>query len=168
MLNENAAEYLEAIGLLLTEGREESFTVEENEYGSVMAAELPSPFSEEGRSGCSVQIKQKKEKYFLFVVRLTLLFSLPQELHDEMTALSEAINVQLAAGSFRIERQSGVLYLTQGIIIDTDTGKDAAAVNILSTVSVLANTAENCAVFYKELIEGTKSAEEIISEIGEG
>ena len=167
MLNENAAEYLEAIGLLLTEGREDSFTVEENEHGSVMAAELPSPFSGEGRSGCSVQIKEINEQYLLFVVRLTVLFSLPQELHNEITALSEAINEQLAAGSIRLERQSGVMYLTQGIIIDTDTGKDAAAVNILSTVSVLASTAENCAGFYEELIEGTKSAEEIISEIWE-
>ena len=167
MLNENAAEYLEAIGLLLTEGKEDSFTVEENEYGSVMAAELPSPFSGEGRSGCSVQIKEINEQYLLFVVRLTVLFSLPQELHNEITALSEAINEQFAAGSIRLERQSGVMYLTQGMIIDTDTGKDAAAVNILSTVSVLASTAENCAGSYEELIEGTKSAEEIISEIWE-
>ncbi len=167
MQNKNAGDYLEAIGRILTEKTEYDFTVEENEYGADLVSELPSPFSEEGRSGCAIQLKRINDDFFLFALRITLLSGLPEELYDDITAVSEMINDHIAAGTFKLERESGVLYFSHGIIIDSAAQKSEAALNIFTALSVMAATAENTAELYSELISGEKSAEAIIGEICE-
>ena len=167
MLNETAAEYLDAIGQILTEGNGKSYTVEAAEYGPVLVAELPSPMIEDGKAGYCAVLKQADEGFVLIELRLTLLFGVPQELWEDILLISEEINRYLTAGSFRLEKESGTLYVAQGVLIDGSAGKDAAAFNILKSFSVMENAAVNSGQYFIRLIEGGSSAEELLSELRE-